>query len=66
MGIGALTSQLGAYLGGHVASTLPLTSAIAATSLACASTMVFVVPRKKSVVSEAMIAEAAEDEAGVM
>ncbi len=63
MGIGALTSQLGAWLGGHFASTLPLTSAIAAMSLACASTMIFLVPRRKIVVSEALIAQAEEDEA---
>jgi DHA1 family bicyclomycin/chloramphenicol resistance-like MFS transporter len=48
MGLGALISQLGAYLGGHFASTLPLTAAILALSAACASTMIFVVPRKKS------------------
>ena len=66
MGIGALTSQLGAWLGGHFASTLPLTSAIAVMSLACVSTMIFLVPRRKTVVSKAMIAEAEEDEAGVM
>jgi DHA1 family bicyclomycin/chloramphenicol resistance-like MFS transporter len=66
MGIGALTSQLGAYLGGHFTSTLPLTSAIAAMSLACASTMIFLVPRGKVKVSEAMISEAEEDDVGVM
>jgi DHA1 family bicyclomycin/chloramphenicol resistance-like MFS transporter len=66
MGIGALTSQLGAWLGGHFASTLPLTAAIAAMSLACVSTMIFLVPRRKAVVSQAMIAAAEEDEAGVM
>ncbi|MBV9979138.1 multidrug effflux MFS transporter, partial [Bradyrhizobium sp.] len=41
MGVGALVSQFGAYLGGHFASTLPLTAAIVALSIACASTMVF-------------------------
>ena len=66
MGSGALTSQLGAWRGGHFASTLPLTSAIAVMSLACVSTMIFLVPRRKTVVSKAMIAEAEEDEAGVM
>ncbi|MBR1191492.1 multidrug effflux MFS transporter [Bradyrhizobium sp. AUGA SZCCT0160] len=47
MGIGSLVSQFGAYLGGHSATTLPLTAAIFAISLACASTMIFIVPRKK-------------------
>ena len=45
MGLGSLVSQLGAWLGGHFATTLPLTSAILALSTACASTMIFVVPR---------------------
>ncbi|MGJ4943357.1 multidrug effflux MFS transporter [Bradyrhizobium sp. HKCCYLS1011] len=66
MGLGALTSQLGAYLGGHYASTLPLTSAILMLSLACASTMIFLVPRGNAIVSEDMIRQAEEDEAGVM
>ena len=47
MGIGSLVSQFGAYLGGHSATTLPLTAAIFAISIACASTMVFIVPRRK-------------------
>ena len=66
MGIGALTSQLGAWLGGHFGSTLPLTAAISLMSVACASTMVFLVPRSNVTVSKAMIEEAEEDEAGVM
>jgi DHA1 family bicyclomycin/chloramphenicol resistance-like MFS transporter len=66
MGIGALTSQLGAWLGGHFASTLPLTTAIAAMSLACVSTMIFLVPRRMVSVSEAVIVEAEEDGAAVM
>jgi MFS transporter, DHA1 family, multidrug resistance protein len=48
-GIGALVSQFGAYLGGHSISTLPLTAAIFAISLACAATMIFIVPRRKVV-----------------
>ncbi|MBR1302464.1 multidrug effflux MFS transporter [Bradyrhizobium sp. AUGA SZCCT0042] len=47
MGIGSLVSQFGAYLGGHSATTLPLTAAIFAISIACASTMIFIVPRRK-------------------
>ncbi len=65
-GIGSLVSQFGAYLGGHFTSTLPLMSAIVAVSLACAATMIFIVPRRDIVVTEAMIEEAEEDEAGMM
>jgi MFS transporter, DHA1 family, multidrug resistance protein len=66
MGVGSLISQFGAYLGGHFASTLPLTSAIFALSLACASTMIFLVPRRQVVVSEAMIEQAEEEESGIV
>ena len=45
-GIGALVSQFGAYLGGHSTTTLPLTAAIFALSIACASAMIFLVPRR--------------------
>jgi len=66
MGIGSLLSQFGAYLGGHFTTTLPLTSAVLVLSIACASTMLFVVPRRSLVVSEALIEQAEENEAGVM
>jgi DHA1 family bicyclomycin/chloramphenicol resistance-like MFS transporter len=66
MGIGALVSQFGAWLGGHFETTLPLTSAIAVLSVACASTMILLVPRRTVVVSEALIERAEEEEAGVM
>jgi DHA1 family bicyclomycin/chloramphenicol resistance-like MFS transporter len=66
MGIGALVSQFGAYLGGHSATTLPLTAAIFAISVACASTMFFVVPRRTVVVSEALIEKAEEEEQGIL
>jgi DHA1 family bicyclomycin/chloramphenicol resistance-like MFS transporter len=65
-GIGALVSQFGAYLGGHSATTLPLTSAITATSLLCASTMIFVVPRREVVVDEKLIEQAEEEESGML
>ncbi|MBR0799250.1 multidrug effflux MFS transporter [Bradyrhizobium jicamae] len=65
-GIGALISQFGAYLGGHSASTLPLTSALFAISVACACSMIFIVPRRNVVVSEELIEQAEEDEAGIM
>ena len=66
MGIGALVSQLGAYLGGHFTTTQPLTSVILTMSLACASAMIFLVPRGGAIVTEEMIKQAEEDEAGVM
>jgi DHA1 family bicyclomycin/chloramphenicol resistance-like MFS transporter len=65
-GIGALLSQFGAYLGGHSTTTLPLTSAILALSIACAATMFFLVPRRDLVVSEELIEKAEEEEAGMM
>jgi MFS transporter, DHA1 family, multidrug resistance protein len=66
MGIGSLVSQFGAWLGGHSTTTLLLTSAIFAISIACASTMIFLVPRREVVVSEEMIEQAEEEEAGIM
>lgn len=65
-GIGALISQFGAYLGGHSATTLPLTAAILALSVACASTMFFLVPRPTIVVSEELIEQAEEEESGML
>ena len=66
MGIGSLVSQFGAWCGGHFETTLPLTSAIVVLSLACASTMIVLVPRRNVVVSEELIEQAEEEEAGVM
>ncbi len=45
MGYGALCSQVGAWLGAHSATPLPLTAGLVVTALACAATMVFIVPR---------------------
>jgi MFS transporter, DHA1 family, multidrug resistance protein len=66
MGVGALVSQFGAYLGGHSTTTLPLTAAIFAISILCASTMIFIVPRRTLVVSEELIEQAEEEEQGMM
>jgi len=44
MGLGALISQFGAWLGGHFATPVPLNAAILVLSAACASTMIFVTP----------------------
>ena len=65
MGLGSFLSQFGAYLGGHFTTPLPLNIAVFALSLACASTMVFIIPRRNVVVSEALI-EQAEEEAGLV
>jgi MFS transporter, DHA1 family, multidrug resistance protein len=65
MGVGALLSQFGAYLGGHFATPAPLNAAVFALSLACASTMVFIIPRRNMVVSEELI-ERAEEETGMV
>src|ERR1700742_4535245 len=66
MGIGSLLSQFGAYLGGSFATPLPLTAAIFALSVACASMMVFVVPRRTLIVSEELIEQAEEEETGLL
>src|SRR5260370_22645068 len=65
-GIGALVSQFGAYLGGHSTTTLPLTAAIFAISILCASTMIFIVPRRAVVDSEQLIEQAEEEESGML
>jgi DHA1 family bicyclomycin/chloramphenicol resistance-like MFS transporter len=66
MGLGSLVSQFGAWCGGHFATTLPLTSTIFVLSIACASTMIFLVPRRSVVVSEQLIEQAEEEESGMM
>src|SRR6267142_1325290 len=66
MGLGSLVSQFGAWLGGHFGTTLPLTSAIFVLSVACASTMIFIVPRPTVVVSEELIEKAEEEESGLL
>jgi MFS transporter, DHA1 family, multidrug resistance protein len=66
MGVGSLVSQFGAYLGGHFATPLPLNIAIFVISIACASTMIFLVPRRDVVVSEQLIEKAEEEESGML
>jgi DHA1 family bicyclomycin/chloramphenicol resistance-like MFS transporter len=65
MGLGSFLSQFGAYLGGHFTTPAPLNAAVFALSLACASTMVFIIPRRNVVVSEELI-EQAEEESGMV
>jgi DHA1 family bicyclomycin/chloramphenicol resistance-like MFS transporter len=66
MGIGSLVSQFGAWLGGHFATPVALNAAILVLSVACASTMIFLVPRRDVVVSEQLIEQAEEEESGMM
>jgi DHA1 family bicyclomycin/chloramphenicol resistance-like MFS transporter len=66
MGIGSLFSQFGAYLGGHFATPVALNAAIVLLSAACASTMIFLVPRRDVVVSEELIEQAEEEESGLL
>ncbi len=66
MGLGSLLSQFGAYLGGHFSTPVPLNAAVLALSIACASTMVFLVPRRDVVVSAALIEQAEEEESGML
>src|ERR1700682_2213374 len=66
MGIGSLFSQFGAWLGGHFATPVALNIAIVILSIACASTMIFLIPRRNLVVSEALIEQAEEEESGLL
>jgi MFS transporter, DHA1 family, multidrug resistance protein len=66
MGIGSLFSQFGAWLGGHFATPVALNLAIVMLSAACASTMIFLVPRRDVVVSEELIEQAEEEESGML
>jgi MFS transporter, DHA1 family, multidrug resistance protein len=65
-GVGALVSQLGAWLGGHFMTTLPLMSSIFVLSLGCAASMIFLIPRRQVVASEELIEQAEEEESGMM
>jgi MFS transporter, DHA1 family, multidrug resistance protein len=66
MGLGSLLSQFGAWLGGHFATPVPLNIAVVVLSIACASTMIFLVPRRDTIISEALIEQAEEEESGLL
>jgi MFS transporter, DHA1 family, multidrug resistance protein len=66
MGLGSLVSQSGAWLGGHFSTPVPLNIAIVILSVACASTMIFLIPRGNVVVSEELIEAAEEEESGML
>lgn len=65
MGLGALSSQFGAYLGGHFATPVPLNAAILAMSVACAAAMIFLMPRRSTILTEELI-EKVEKDTGLM
>lgn len=66
MGFGSLCSQVGAWLGGHFATPLPLNIAILIISAACAAVIVFLVPRTRRTVTPEKIVEAEGDETGLI
>ncbi|CAN5143973.1 multidrug effflux MFS transporter [soil metagenome] len=66
MGLGSLSSQFGAWLGGSFATPTALNAAVLLLSLACASTMLFLVPRRGLVATEAMIEKAEEEDTGIL
>ena len=66
MGFGSLCSQFGAWLGGNFATPVPLNIAIVALSLACASTMIFLVPRGGVIATEDLIEQAEGEETGLL
>jgi DHA1 family bicyclomycin/chloramphenicol resistance-like MFS transporter len=66
MGFGSLCSQFGAWLGGNFTTPVSLNVAILALSLACASTMIFLVPRRATVATEELIEQAEGEETGLL
>ncbi len=66
MGFGSLCSQFGAYLGGHFATPVPLNIAIVALSLLCAASMIYLVPRRPTVVTEELVEKAETEDTGLL
>ncbi len=66
MGLGALCSQFGAYLGGHFATPVPLNIALVVLSLGCAAAMIFLVPRRGTVATEELIEKVEEEESALL
>ena len=66
MGLGALCSQFGAYLGGHFATPVPLNIALVVLSLGCAAAMIFLVPRGGGIATEELIEQVEEEETGLL
>ncbi|MGM4932631.1 multidrug effflux MFS transporter [Tardiphaga sp. 619_E2_N8_5] len=66
MGLGSLCSQFGAWLGGHFATPVPLNIALVVLSCGGAAAMIFLVPRRKTVVTEELIEQAEGEESGLL
>jgi MFS transporter, DHA1 family, multidrug resistance protein len=66
MGFGALCSQFGAWLGGHFATPLPLNIAVVGLALACAASMMFLVPRQNTIATDELIEQAEEEESALL
>ncbi|HEY0235693.1 MAG TPA: MFS transporter, partial [Afipia sp.] len=64
-GCGSLFSELGAFLGGHFTTPLPVNIAVFATSVACAAVIVFILPRTNKFASTEEMIEAEEMEAAI-
>ncbi len=64
-GCGSLFSELGAFLGGHFSTPLPVNIAILVTSAACAGVIVFILPRSNKFASTEQMIEAEETEAAI-
>lgn len=66
MGLGALCSQFGAWLGGHFHTAVALNIAVVVLSLGCAASMFLLVPRDGKVATEEMIEKAEGEETGLL
>ena len=66
MGLGALCSQFGAWLGGHFHTAIPLNISLVVLSLGCAASMFFLIPRNGKFATEAMIEKAEGEETGLL
>ncbi len=64
-GFGSLFSELGAFLGGHFTTPLPVNIAILVTSAACAAVIIFILPRSNKFASTEEMIEAEETEAAI-
>jgi DHA1 family bicyclomycin/chloramphenicol resistance-like MFS transporter len=66
MGLGALCSQFGAWLGGHFATPVPLNIALVVLSCGCAACMILLVPRRGAVSTEELIEKVEEEDTGLL
>jgi DHA1 family bicyclomycin/chloramphenicol resistance-like MFS transporter len=66
MGLGAICSQFGAYLGGHFATPVPLNIALVVLSCGCAASMILLVPRGGAVATEELIEKVEEEDTGLL